>query len=113
MKTVAEIKAITDIPAVTTNTEGDIDFVNQAFLERFNWDEDKILGQNITVIIPDDYHDAHNMGFSRFLTTNEPKILGQDLPLAAKDSKGDLHDVTVHIVAEKNGDAWAFAATLG
>ena len=112
MKTLAEIKAISDQPVVTANEEGRITFANPPFLSTFGWDEESLVGQPLTMIIPPEYHDAHNLGFSRFLVSNKSTILNQDLPLQARDRNGNLHNITIHIVAERAGEHWEFAALI-
>jgi len=65
-----------------------------------------------TTIIPAEFHDAHNMGFARFLTTGHSELTGQPLELQTVDKNGRVSAAEHTIFAEKRGEAWLLAATI-
>ena len=69
MRTIEEMRGETGIPSVIADHQGMITYVNQRFEAVFGWQAQEIIGKPLTAIIPSHLHDAHHLGFSRFLTT--------------------------------------------
>ncbi|MBI4370346.1 MAG: PAS domain S-box protein [Elusimicrobia bacterium] len=112
MKTIAEIKNEKKLPAVVVDTLGTITFANSVFVKVFGWKIHDIIGKPLTTIIPKNLHDAHQLGFSRFLTTGTPTLLNEPLKLKALLKDGTVIDAEHFIVAEKINNEWTFAATI-
>ena len=112
MKTIEEIKKLTDIPVVATDEQGNINFINKAFGEVFGWQKEEIIGRPLTTIIPPNLRDAHRLGFSRFLATKKPTLLNQPLNLKAIKKDGVIFDAEHLILAEQRGGHWIFGATI-
>ncbi len=110
--TVTDIIAVKDKPVVAIDGDGIITLVNKAFEEVYGWQSEELVGGVITAIIPPYMRDAHNFGFSRFLTTEESRILGKtfQLPVYCKD--GSVLTAEHYIVGEKLDGKWRFAATI-
>ena|SRR3990167_5912556 len=107
-----ELKNEKKLPVVMADHNGIIFFVNQKFEEVFLWASNEIIGKSITTIIPNDLHDAHNLGFARFLTTEQSTILNQPLLLAAMKKNGVVFSAEHIIQSEKKNGLWIFAATI-
>ena len=73
---------------IIADQHGLIIYVNLAFEQLFGWMADEVVGQSLLVIIPTSLHDAHNLGFSRFLNTETPTLLGKPLDLPAITKEG-------------------------
>ena len=112
MATISEIKNETKIPSVIADEQGLITNINQAFETVFGWQKNEILGKPLTIIIPKTLHDAHHLGFSRFITSGKPTLLNQALKLKAVTKDGTEFNAEHYIVAEKENDKWIFAATI-
>ncbi len=112
VKTIDEMKRETDLPVVIADHEGFITFVNEAFQLVFGWNSEEILGKTLTTIIPRSLHDAHNLGFSRFLLTGTPTLLGQLLKLTAVTKDGKEFEAEHYIIAEHQEDQWGFGAMI-
>ena len=110
--TLEELKQITDEPVLVCDEGGIITFVNALFGETFGWDETEAIGQPMTIIIPRDLHDAHNMGFARFLASESPKILNQHLTLKACNRAGEVFDADHFLIAEKIDGKWQTGGTV-
>ena len=112
VKTIAEMKRETDLPVVIADHEGFITYVNEAFQLVFGWNSEEILGKTLTTIIPRSLHDAHNLGFSRFLLTGTPTLLDQPLNLKAVTKDGKEFEAEHYIIADHQGDQWGFGAMI-
>lgn len=112
MKSIEELKRENTLPVVISNHEGFISYVNRRFEEVFGWKSKEAVGQPLTVIIPKNLHDAHHLGFSRFLATGKPTLLNQPLKLRAVTKSGREFESEHFIIAERNGGHWMFGATI-
>ncbi|MDQ3014746.1 MAG: PAS domain S-box protein [bacterium] len=101
-----------DLPAVAIDAQGIFFFVNEAFEKAYGWKKEDLIGNVITKIMPPYMRDAHNFGFSRFLTTETPRILGQKFALPVYCKNSDIVDAEHYIVGEKKDTVWRFAAII-
>ncbi len=85
---------------------------NECFRVVFGWSFDEIVGQPLTAIIPNSFHDAHNLGFSRFAMTEKSRVLNHPLQLKAVTKDGREIDMEHFIIAEQQQGEWMFKATL-
>lgn len=111
-KSVDDILQEKKLPAVAIDEHGLFFHVNEAFEAVYGWKKDDLLGKVITIIMPPHMRDAHNFGFSRFLTTEVSKIQGKHLPLPVYCKDGSIVDAEHFIVGEKKNGKWHFAATI-
>ncbi len=111
-KTIAEMRDEAGTPVVFINHHGIVTFVNPPFEAAFGWNREELIGRPVTTIIPKEFRDAHNMGFSRFLSTGQPTLLGQ--PLELKISTRDGTDVVAEhfMIAERSHDEWIIGAII-
>jgi len=110
--TIADIKGETESPAIIVDHQGYITFVNRSFETAFGWQSGDIIGKPVATIIPPSMHDAHNLGFSRFVTTGGANILNQPLKLTAINRAGEVFEAEHFIVAELQNDEWVLGATI-
>ncbi len=101
-----------EAPVVVVDRNGFIDYVNQAFEQAFGWSAAEIRGQALTLIIPEHLHDAHHLGFSRFLETGRGSLLRRPLGLRARDRQGREFEAEHYIVAERQNGGWVFGALI-
>jgi len=112
MISIEELMSSDQIPALSTNQQGLITSVNPAFEKAYGWEVSDLIGSALTTIIPEIFHDAHNLGFSRFTADEQPTLLNQPLDLSVLT--GDGNEVTAEhiIIAEKHDGEWIFAASM-
>lgn len=110
--TIEEMKKRDDVSVVVTNSDGIFMYVNSRFEQDFGWTAHEVIGRSMVMIIPKNLRDAHNMGFSRFLTTEHPTLLEQNLRLKAVGKNGEEFMAEHFIIAEKVNDQWKFGATI-
>lgn len=99
----AILTSATDAIIIVDET-GVIEQVNPAVEEVFDWPPGSLVGQAVTVLMPERYHQAHRDGMSRFLTTGASSIIGSrrevtgvrrdggEVPLELAVNKVDLKD---------------------
>ena len=101
-----------DVPVVIVDNEGIIQYVNQKFLNVFEYQKDEIIEEHIVKIIPPDLRDAHNSGFSRYLSTGESTIMEKELELKAIKKGGEVFMATHYILSGKRDNKIQVGATI-
>lgn len=112
METIHEMKLETQVPVVMTDHQGFVTYVNDCFTAVFGWRASEIMGQNITAVIPNGFHDSHHLGFSRFLSTQKSTILNHPMRLKGVTKDGREIEAEHLIMAEQYQGQWVFMATL-
>lgn len=111
-KTIKEMMQLKDVPVVSISQEGIFTYLNDAFTKEYGWSRDELLGKSVTTIMPRHMRSAHNVGFSRFLTTETSKLMGKPLPLQVRYKDG-REKVSNHIIiGEKHNGRWLFSAII-
>ncbi|HLL60627.1 MAG TPA: PAS domain S-box protein [Candidatus Nitrosocosmicus sp.] len=111
-KTVDDILKEKIAPVVAIDEHGLFFYLNEAFENAYGWKQEDLMGKLITLIMPPHMRDAHNFGFSRFLTTEVSKIQGIPLRLPIQCKDGTVLEAEHFIVGEKKDGKWRFAATI-
>lgn len=101
-----------EMPTIIADTDGRIKKVNALFLEAFNWEESKLIGEPLTTIIPVKFHDAHNLSYSRFLKTGKSSIFAQWIPLEIVCGGGEVRVAKHFILAGETADGMHLAAHI-
>lgn len=101
-----------DRPFVLASSQGLVVEVNPAFVQAYGWSPEELVGRPLSVILPGSFQMAHQLGFSRFQASGISHILAH--PLRLRTVCRDGRDVVSEhfIVAERDGEAWIFGATL-
>lgn len=112
MSTYDDFIADDAVPIVLANSEGVIVDINRLFEETFRWPAKMLVGKPLSLIIPADMRDAHNLGFSRYLLAGNPTLLDTPLNLKIQCGDGEIL-VAEHLIAalEKDGER-VFAAKI-
>jgi PAS domain S-box-containing protein len=111
-KTVDEMLSRHDVPVVTASDDGLITSINEAFTAAYGWESVDLVGQSLTTIMPEKFREAHQFGFSRFLTTEQPRVAGKPLPLEIQYKDGTVKLAEHFIIGDKKNGHWRFAATI-
>jgi PAS domain S-box-containing protein len=107
-----ELEARTDVPVIRADHHGFITAINDRFTEAYGWAAADLVGSPLTTIIPDIFHDAHHLGFSRFLASGVPTLLERALDLRIVTAAGTELVAEHFIVAERHDGDWVFAAAI-
>lgn len=110
--TVDEMMKLKDVPVVAINQESLFTFISKAFTDEYGWTEKDLLGKPVIEIMPKHMRSAHNIGFSRFLTTETSVLLGKRLPLKVRYKDGREELANHIIIGEKKDGRWIFSAVI-
>ena len=90
------------------STDLTIDFVNQETCNIFGYLEGELLGQSLTILIPDKYRADHIAGVKRYLSKGNPKILGKHIELEGLRKDGSTFPLELKVEEAKNEGANSF-----
>lgn len=111
IKTFEEIKSETKMPVVIADDQGFVIYINAVFSDTYSWGSE-LIGKSLAEIIPLNFHDSHNLGFSRFSLTEISHIANHPINavVIAKDGSPVMSEH--YITALKVEEKWFFAAQL-
>jgi len=113
--TTANYQSLRDsgLPFIVANRLGMVCEINEAFEAVYGWAHRDLIGESLSLILPEAHKMSHQLAFSRFqLPPTQSAILGHPLRLATRCANG-TEIVSEHfIIAEERADEWYFAATL-
>lgn len=112
MTEIDQLMSESEVPVVISDQRGIITHVNESFGKIFHWKTEDLIGKALTVLIPPNLRDAHQMGFSRFYVTGTGTLLNQalDLKILTGDGKEILAEHTIS--AEKIDGEWVLGARI-
>jgi PAS domain S-box-containing protein len=73
---------------VTADAAGLVITWNPAAEKVFGYSEDEVLGQALTLLMPEQFRASHDAGIERVVRTGETKVMGQALPLTGLHKDG-------------------------
>lgn len=86
---------------VTMDEEGTIDMANPAVKTIFGYTVDELVGQNVSLLMPESYRHAHPEFVKEYIDTNQPKVMGRKI-----ETKGQKADGTIFPLEVAISEAW-------
>src|SRR5207248_1947157 len=62
---------------ISADNQGDILFINPGAEAIFGYSAAELIGQPLTVLMPERFHEAHQRGLERFLLTGQAHVIGR------------------------------------
>ncbi len=66
---------------------------NTSVEQAFGYEEGELIGENISVLVPEEYRKAHMEGFNRFINTGNSHVMEQVLQLEGKSKSGNVFPI--------------------
>jgi PAS domain S-box-containing protein len=82
---------------ITIDEVGIIVGWNKGAKKTFGYDENDIIGQQVTILMPDYYFDRHTSGLKRIQQGSEPKILGTTVEMDGKRKSGEVFPIELSL----------------
>lgn len=73
---------------ISADNHGKVVFWNNAAKAMFGYSEEEIAGKPLTVLMPEQYREAHRKGIERVTLTNETRIIGKTVELSGLRKDG-------------------------
>src|SRR5262249_51890082 len=84
---------------VLADQRGIITFFNPAAQALFGYSEADACGQPLTILMPQEYQEAHLGGFRRYLETREPRIIGRTVEVRGRRNGGETFPLEISLSA--------------
>lgn len=97
---------------VTISTQGKIQSFNRAAQKIFGYSEQEIIGQNVSVLMPQPHRDHHDEYISRYLQTGQSHVIGTSRELQGLRKDGTTFPMDLSVSEVKLGDTHLFTGVL-
>jgi len=97
---------------LSADSSGKIIYFNPAAERIFSYPSTEIIGQPLTVLMPERFHDPHRQGLDRFLRTGEARVIGKTVELAARRKNGSEFPIALALSSWKTREGTFFTAIL-
>jgi PAS domain S-box-containing protein len=97
---------------LSADSHGKILYFNPAAERIFSYSSTEIIGQPLTLLMPERFHDPHRQGLLRFLETGEARIIGKTVELAARRKNGSEFPIQLALSSWKTREGAFFTAIL-
>jgi PAS domain S-box-containing protein len=84
---------------VLADQQGLITLFNAAAQAIFGYSEREVRGRPLTMLMPEEYREAHCAGFQRYLETRETRVIGRTVELHGRRKAGDTFPLELSLSA--------------
>jgi PAS domain S-box-containing protein len=82
---------------VQIDVRGIILAVNEAVLSLFGYDQTELVGQNISMLMPEPHRSAHDGYLQRYQSSRQPSVIGKRLELQGRRKDGSLFQLELAV----------------
>jgi PAS domain S-box-containing protein len=97
---------------VSADARGKIIYVNRATEQAFRYSAKEMIGQSLTLLIPERFRISHLEGFERFLKTGEAYVIGRTVELAGQRKDGSEFPLQISLSSWRTAEGVFFTGIL-
>jgi PAS domain S-box-containing protein len=97
---------------VVADQNGKITLFNRSAQKTFGYSEAEVLGQSVTMLMPEQFHEAHRLGLARYLKTREAHVVGRTIELRGRRKSGEVFPLDMSLTALDQPDGVSFLAAI-
>jgi PAS domain S-box-containing protein len=97
---------------ISTDSSGLVSYVNRSAEQIFGYSRQEMMGQPLTMLMPDRFRIAHERGFARFLATGESHIIGKRVELAGRRRDGEEFPAEIALSTWSDGSEVFFTGVV-
>lgn len=97
---------------VVIDGKGLIRQANPAVHSIFGYQPEELIGRNVSMLVPEPHHSAHDDYVARYLNTRVPHIIGYTRQLQGQRKDGSLVDIDLAVSELQVGDEVLFAGII-
>ena len=97
---------------IATDEEGNIIFWNEGAQLIFGYTEEEILGQPVTILMPEQFRQAHNQGLEKVRTTGVMNLSGQVVEMSGLRKEGKVFPLEVSLASWVVGGKRYFSSVI-
>ena len=110
-----QFRAVTETAGdaiISADGRGNIIYFNRAAEHIFGYSAKEVLGQSLTLLMPERYREPHKLGLQRFLATGQARIIGKTLELVARNKDGKEFPIEISVANWTTAKGDFFTAIL-
>lgn len=107
----ALLNSMTD-GVISINEHGIIQSINRAASVLLGYMEYELVGQNVSILMPEPYHSEHDNYIKNFLYSQSPKVIGIGREVITKTKDGREIPVALSVAEYRLDDRYMFVGTL-
>jgi diguanylate cyclase (GGDEF)-like protein/PAS domain S-box-containing protein len=97
---------------ILADVHGNIIFWNESALRIFGYTEEEIAGKPLTILMPEQYIDAHQKGLQRIKSTGKSRYIGKTTEMHALRKNGDVFPIELSVAMWKSGEDYYYSGIL-
>ncbi len=97
---------------ISADQDGNIASWNKAASLTFGYTESEALGQPVTLLVPENYLDAHRKGFTRYRATRSSRLIGKTVELEGRKKNGQSFPIELSLTTWKTDEGRFFTAIV-
>jgi PAS domain S-box-containing protein len=97
---------------VVADQDGRITLFNPAAERLFGYPAREVLGQNVDLLMPDEYRARHAQGLRRYLATRQSRIVGRPIEMHGRRKDGTTFPLELALSAIDVGDQMRFLGAI-
>jgi diguanylate cyclase (GGDEF)-like protein/PAS domain S-box-containing protein len=97
---------------ILADVNGNIIFWNEGALRIFGYTEEEIAGKPLTILMPEEYRDAHQKGLQHIKSRGESKYIGSTTEMHALRKNGDVFPIELSVSMWKSGEDYYYSGIL-
>lgn len=82
---------------ITANDQSEIIMVNKKVKEIWGYSAAELIGQQLSILMPEKYRQRHKQGMDRYIQTRESRILNRNIIMEGSRKNGDLFPLEINI----------------
>lgn len=110
-KTRAVMNSVTDV-IIVIDAKGIVIEVNRAIEKMFGYSMDEILGQNISVLMPNPHRDAHDGYLATYLKTRQKNVIGRTRRVEGMKKSGECFPIDLSVSEVQLNDTIVFTGVI-
>lgn len=105
-------KDLSVVPIITINTAGKIRQFSRAAEESFLWTRSEAIGQNVSILMPDNIAAEHDRFLQNYLKTGNKYMIGNSRPIRAKRKDGTVFSAVLEVSEFHTGSELLFVGAV-
>lgn len=97
---------------VTIDVRGRVESFNKAAERIFGYSADEVIGRNVSLLMPEPYHSAHDLYLQNYLSTGHAKIIGIGREVQGRRKNGSTFPMDLAVGESRIGGRRIFAGII-
>lgn len=97
---------------IAADTDGRIRFWNPGAARIFGYGAEEVLGQPLTMLMPERFHESHTQGIRRYVETRDARVVGRTVELAGRRKNGTEFPLELSLGAAQLDGGMSFTGVI-